>query len=223
MKKILPLLAVAALFAPSVAAQHWSVGAGAGPFVFGDFVERRFKVATPEGGPVQNVTLTVSAATRAGALIDIEREFADRWALRLEGSITDSELAVRDETLDDGVAIEAGDLSVVTLALPLVFRLNTRGAFRFHVRGGPAAAIYRIDTPATTPTSGETTETRTEYGLNLGGGVAWWLSDRFAIEGTISDTVTTSPFDEPAATVTQSTDVKRPHNVHTALGVRWRF
>lgn len=213
MKKLLPAaLALLALTLPATA-QNWSIGVGSGPFVFGDFTERTIRVGTPEGGG-DPVTLTLSAATRAGALVDIEREFADRWAARLEGSFTHSELSVRDESNDDGINLEAGGLDVTTLSLPLVFRINPNGALRFHVRGGPAMAMYRIE--ATDGTS----ETRNEWGLTVGGGAAWWLSERLAIEGNFSDTVTASPFEEQADA---DTDAKRPHNIHTTLGVRWRF
>lgn len=219
-KKILPLTAALVLLALPASAQNWSAGIGSGPFVFGDFLERRIRVGTPEGGS-DPVVLTLSAATRAGILADVERSFGDRWAVRLSGSFTRSHLSVRDESNDDGISIDRGDFDVSTFALPIVYRINPNGSFRFHVHGGPAMAMYKITTPATTVTE-ESSETRSEWGLEFGGGVAWWLSDRFAIEGTISDTVTTSPFEEDEDG-TPGVDAKRPHNVHTAVGVRWRF
>jgi hypothetical protein len=84
MKKLLPLAAALLAFTLPAAAQNWSVGVHTGPFIFGDFLERRIRVGTPEGG-ADPVTLTLSAATRAGAMVDIEREFADRWACAWKG------------------------------------------------------------------------------------------------------------------------------------------
>jgi opacity protein-like surface antigen len=221
MKKLLPLGAALLALSLSANAQEWSLGVGSGPFFFGDFEERRIRVGTPEGGG-DPVTLTLSAATRAGALIDIERSFADRWAVRLEGSFTHSSLSIRDESDDDGVHLDAGDLDVTTLALPIVFRINPNGAFRFHLHGGPAMAMYRVSSDDTATTAGET-ETSNEWGLLYGGGVAWWISDRFAVEANASDITTSSPFEDGDDEELPGVTTKRPHNVHTTLGIRWRF
>jgi opacity protein-like surface antigen len=220
MKKLLPLAAALFVVTLPASAQNWSIGIHTGPFIFGDFLERRIRVGTPEGG-ADPVTLTLSAATRAGAMVDIEREFADRWGVRLEGTFTRSKLSVRDESDSDGVSIDAGDLDVTTIALPLIFRINSKGSVRFHLHGGPAMAMYHIENPGTSSTVGNT-RTLTEWGATVGGGVAWWLNDRFAIEGNFSDTVTASPFEEQEGT-TQGIDAKRPHNIHTTAGLRWRF
>ncbi|HEX2835939.1 MAG TPA: outer membrane beta-barrel protein [Thermoanaerobaculia bacterium] len=217
MKKLLPLAAALLAFTLPATAQNWSLGVGSGPFFFGDFEERRIRVGTPEGGG-DPVTLTLSGATRAGALVDLERAFADRWAVRLEGSFTHSELSIRDESSDDGIHLDAGDLDVTTLALPLVFRINPNGAFRIHLHGGPAMAMYRVSAD---DEDGEATETSNEWGVLYGAGVAWWLSDRLAIEANASDITTSSPFEEDDELPGVTT--KRPHNVHTTLGVRWRF
>lgn len=213
MKKLLPLAAALFALALPATAQDWSLGVGSGPFFFGDFEERRIRVGTPEGGG-DPVTLTLSGATRAGALVDIERAFADRWAVRLEGSFTHSELSIRDESSDDGIHLDAGDLDVTTLALPLVFRINPNGAFRFHLHGGPAMAMYRMS-------SDDDSERSNEWGVLYGGGVAWWLSEQLAIEANASDITTSSPFEDDEET--PGVTAKRPHNVHTTLGVRWRF
>ncbi|MGN6186224.1 MAG: outer membrane beta-barrel protein [Thermoanaerobaculia bacterium] len=219
MKKLLPATAVLLAITFPATAQNWSLGVGSGPFFFGDFEERRIRVGTPEGG-ADPVTLTLSAATRAGALVDIEHGFADRWAVRLEGSFTHSKLSIRDESDDDGVHIDSGDLDVTTLALPLVFRINPNGAFRLHLHGGPAMAMYRVKSEATATQPSES-ETTNEWGVLYGGGVAWWISDQFAIEANASDITTSSPFEDDEDTPGVTT--KRPHNVHTTLGIRWKF
>jgi hypothetical protein len=221
MKKILPIAAALFAFALPLAAQNWSVGVGSGPFVFGDFTERHVRVSTPGGTPSDPLVLTLSAATRAGALVDIERSFADRWAVRAEGSFTSSELSVKDGNDDDGIHIDAGDLDVSTFSVPLVFRINPHGTFRGQIYAGPSVAMYKISTVATA-TQPSQSETHDEWGGTFGAGLSWWLSDRFAIEANASDTVTTSPFEEQEDS-SSKIDAKRPHNIHTALGVRWRF
>jgi hypothetical protein len=105
--------------------------------------------------------------------------------------------------------------------LPLVFRINRNGAFRFHVMGGPAMAVYRSEGPAASDPVFE--DTQNEWGVAFGGGVGWWLSDRFAIEGNLTDIITTSPFDEDDFPSSVNVEIPRPHNVHTTIGVRWAF
>ena len=78
MKKNLTMAAVALAMALPATAQNWNVGVHSGPFVFGDLVERRTRPAT--GTPTGIVTLTLSAATRAGLSVDVEHELAPRWA-----------------------------------------------------------------------------------------------------------------------------------------------
>jgi len=65
--------------------------------------------------------------------------------------------------------------------------------------------------------------TSNEWGVLFGGGVAWWISDRLAIEGNLTDIITTSPFSEMDDDDTPGITVKKPHNVHTTIGVRWRL
>ncbi|HKR63732.1 MAG TPA: outer membrane beta-barrel protein [Thermoanaerobaculia bacterium] len=203
-----------------LAADDWSLGIATGPFIFGDFYERRLRPVTTQGEPAEPVTLTLSAATRAGLNVDVERAFADRWAVRLEGTFTRAPLSIK-ESGDDGVEFDTGDIDVTTITLPLVFRINPHGTFRFDIHGGPAHAIYKTEPSATTPTvHGETNH---EWGITFGGGVAWWFSDRFAVEGNLTDIVTTSPYSELEDQNITGLDVKKPHNVHTTVGIRWRF
>ena len=50
-----------------------------------------------------------------------------------------------------------------------------------------------------------------------------WLNDRWAIEGTITDISTSSPFDRSDFPDVPGYSVPRPHNVHTTVGVRFKF
>jgi hypothetical protein len=201
-------------------AQEWSMGVGTGPFVFGDFVERRLRPVNSEG-PDEPIELALSAGTRAGLAVDIQHAFANRWAVGLEGTFTHAPLAIKDDR--DEVELDAGKMDVATFTLPVIFRINPRGSFRFHVMGGPAYAIYRTSAPSQSGVLSASDVTNKEWGMLFGGGVAWWMSDRFAIEGNLSDIVTTSPFSEMDDNDTPGITVKKPHNVHTTIGVRWRL
>jgi hypothetical protein len=217
------LLAVALLASTlPAAAQQWSVGVGSGAFVFGDFVERTMRAGTG-AGPGGSVTMVLTADTRAGLSVDVERALAPRWAVRFEGAFTSSPLAVGQQGDDDSVSVEAGEMDVTTFAAPLVFRINPRGAFRFHLMGGPAYAIYEIGGRSNVSGIVPIDETRREWGVVAGGGVAWWTSERFAVEANLSDIATTSPFEREDFPDVPGFNFPRPHNVHTTVGVRWRF
>lgn len=223
MKKKLTIAVALAVFALPLAAQDWSLGVGTGPFVFGDLLERRLRPGTGQG-PAEPTTITLTPATRAGLTVDLERTFSERWAVRFEGTLTRSPLTVRTEGDEgEGTRISAGDLDVLTLAVPLVFRINPRGAFRFHLLGGPAAAAYRVSEPELPQVDPAFSGTEYKWGIAFGGGVAWWLSDRFAIEANLTDTITGSPLDEDNFEDEPGVDVKRPHNAHGTLGIRWRL
>jgi len=219
MKKNLTIAALLLAVSLPATAQDWSLGVSSGPFVFGDFFERRVRVGNE--GPEGEQTIILSADTRAGLAVDLERSFSERWAIRFEGTFTRSPMTITQEGTTGEFELDAGDLDVTTIAVPLVFRINPNGAFRFYLLGGPAMAIYKLDAPASAQFSFE--DAQTEYGVAFGGGVAWWLSDRFAIEAKITDTITTSPLDEDDFDNTPGADVKNPHNGHGTLGVRWRF
>lgn len=204
-----------------LAAQDWSFGVATGPFVFGDFVKRTMRL-TNDQGPGEAITMVLSAAVRPGIAVDIERSLGERWAIRLEGTFTRAPLEAKQEGTD-GVSLEAADMNAATFMLPVIFRINPRGTFRFHLLAGPALAIYdaepRNGAPATLPVFAESQQ---EWGYAFGGGVGWWLSDRFAIEGNITDTITSSPFEGVYPDV-PGIEVPKPHNVHTTVGARWRF
>ena len=221
MRTPLPFLAALLLLTPSAYAQNWSVGAGTGPFVFGRFVERTSTIGTEVGSTT--TTSSLSAATRPGLDADIERDFGRWLGVRLAASWTYAPLRVKGSG-GSGVDIDAGHVGVTTLSLPLVLNLN-RGALRFHVMGGPAYALYhgnaRAGGGAGFPLfSGN----RGRAGWMAGGGAAWWWSHRFGVEGQISDTVTSSPFRvEDIATSGKGVKILRPQNVHTTVGIRYRF
>lgn len=221
MKKKLTIGLAVLLCALPATAQNWSIGVRSGAFVFGDFVERHVQPAAGEP-TVEPVTLTLSAKTRPGLSVDLERQFAPRWAVRLEGAFARAPLSVED-TSEDGTALPSGDLKVTTITLPLVFRINPRGSFRFHLFGGPAYAIYEFEPPersAGIPFAGTT---RTEWGAAAGAGMTWHIGQSFGLEAEISDVLTTSPFDRSDLPSGPGFDLPRPHNIHTTLGVRYRF
>jgi hypothetical protein len=220
MKTNLACAALLFTFALPLTAQDWSIGLGTGPFVFGDFVERTLRPANTEG-PTEPIELALSAGTRAGLSVDVQHAFADRWAVRLEGTFTRAPLAIKDDRNE--LELDAGEIDVATITLPVVFRINPRGAFRFHVMGGPAYAMYETSAPAQGGDLSPSDRTNNEWGVLFGGGVAWWMSDRFAIEGNLTDIITTSPFSEMDDDDTPGITVKKPHNVHTTIGVRWRL
>jgi opacity protein-like surface antigen len=223
MMKKLALFALALALPLPLAAQDWSIGASTGPFVFGDFVERTVRIGTGEG-PTGTQTLVLTAGTRAGLALDIERNISDRWAVRLEGTFTNAPLRLEQAgTGGDGSEIDAGDLDVSTFMLPVVFRINRSGAFRFHVMAGPALALYRGNAPDTAGAQPVFDGTQSEWGVAYGGGVGWWMSERFAIEGNLTDIITSSPFDRDNFATATRVDIPRPHNVHTTVGVRWKF
>ena len=222
MKKVFLFALLPLLLSPQALGDAWSLGVHTGPFVFGDFVERTLRLGTGEG-PADISTLTLSAGTRAGLAVDLERSFSDRFGARLEASFTRSSLSVKT-SLNEGVDIEAGDLDVTTVMLPLIWRINPRGTFRFHVMGGPAYAMYEIERRAPAPGGLPLFEgTRNEWGIAGGGGVGWWFSDSFAVEGQLVDIITSSPFERDDFPANATIEIQRPHNVHTTVGVRWRF
>lgn len=218
-KLLLALLLVAA----PAEAQNWSIGVSTGPFVFGHFVERTTRVSTGEGSATQVSTL--SAATRPGLSVDLERRLGDRFAVRLEGTFSRAPLAIKGTSRqDEPVEIPAGDIDVTTLMLPLVVRINPNGTFRFHVMGGPAAAAYRVtNRPNAAGTIPVFRGTRTEYGVAVGAGMAWQWTDTFAVEVNITDINTSSPFRLDEIGGLGRVEIERPDNLHSTLGLRYRF
>ena len=214
----LPLLFALALPA---AAQEWSVGGGTGAFVYGDFV-RRTLLPTTGNGSASPTQIKLTGKTRPGVLADIERDFSDRFAIRLEGSFTHARVAVRDEGGSE-VGIDAGKLDVSTFMLPLVFRINPHGSLRFHLLGGPAYAMYRVRQTVGTSQIPLFRGSRNRWGFAGGAGAAWWFGNRLAAEGQVTDIDTASPFEKSDFAAAALVKIPRTHNVHTTLGLRYRF
>ena len=216
MRRAMQLFALCLLTATTATAQNWSVGGGTGAFVFGDFVKRTDTLGN-ETGSAKSVT-TLSAATRPGVAADVERDFGRWLGIRLGAAWTYAPLRA------SGVNIDAGHIGVTTFVLPAVVNLN-RGAFRVHLMAGPAYALYHANARGGGGTGFPLFNgTRGRAGGMAGGGVAWWWSHRFGLEGEISDTVTASPF--RLADITPSAKgvrIERPQNVHTTVGIRYRF
>ena len=211
------LLLPATLFA-----QSESFGLGAGPFIFGHFVERTNRIGNETDSSI--VRSTLSAATRVGVTADFEHDLNSWLAVRLQGTFTHAPLKVKTRSGNTGVQLNAGTMNVTTVALPFVVRLNRRGSFRFHLMAGPAWAMYDAKPAAGVHSSGVFEGTRDRWGVEAGGGVSWWLSDRVAVSGEIADIYTSSPFersDLPA--LTTGVDIPRTHNIHTTAGIRYRF
>ncbi len=205
--------------APVVLADDWSLAVGTGPFVFGKFVSRTSRIATETS--VSTTTLRLTAATRPGLAVDVERTFSDRWGARLEGTFVESKLSVRGS--GSGVHLDAGRMDVTSWALPLVFTINPHGSVNLQIFGGPAFAQYHIHAMSNgslQPFNGS----RGRAGGMAGADVQWWLRHAFAIEAKAQDIVTASPFERDDFPVkTTGLKIAKPHNVHTTLGIRWRF
>jgi outer membrane protein with beta-barrel domain len=209
-------------FALPAAAQQWSAGVGTGAFHFGDFV-RRTVLPTTGNGSGSPSTLKLTGKTRPGLSVDVERRLSDRFAVRVEGAFTQARVAVRDSGGSE-VGIDAGKLDVTTLMAPLVIRINPHGSLRFHVMGGPAYAMYHVRRRTAGSTQLALFEgTRNRWGLAAGIGAGWWFSNRVAVEAQVTDIDTASPFERSDFGPSALVKIPRTHNVHSTLGVRWRF
>jgi hypothetical protein len=208
-------------FALPAAADEWSIGGGTGAFVFGDFVRRTLLPTTGNGNgsPTQ---LKLTGKTRPGILADVERDFSDRFAVRLEGSFTNARVAVRDSGGSE-VGLDAGKIDVSTFMLPLVVRINPHGSFRFHLLGGPAYAIYQVKRTTGTTQVPLFAGSRNRWGFAGGAGVDWWFGPKLAAEGQVTDIDTASPFEKSDFAAAALVKIPRTHNVHTTVGLRWRF
>jgi len=221
MRKSLLLLPLLLAVAMPAAAQRWSVGIGAGPFVFGKFATRTSAIGAEQGG--STTTSRLSAATRPGVAADIGRDFGRWLGIQFGASWTYAPLQLKGSGTN-GVTFDAGHIGVTTFSAPLVVHLN-RGSIRLHLMGGPAYALYHGYRRSSAGTSDALfTGTRGRLGGIAGGGVTWRMNDRFGIEGEISDTITASPFHvADVAPTSQGVHISRPQNVHTTVGIRYHF
>jgi len=221
MRNSLHFLAALLLATTPLHAQNWSVGVGTGPFVFGRFVEKTSAIGTETG--TTTTTARLSAATRPGLEADLERDFGRWLGVRVGAAWTYAPLRVKGPG-GAGIDIDAGHIGVTTISVPLLLNLN-RGALRFHLMAGPAYALYHGNARGGGGTGFPLFEgTRGRAGAMAGGGVAWWWSNRFGVEGEITDTVTASPFRlEDVTPSAKGVRTVRPQNVHTTVGLRYRF
>jgi hypothetical protein len=224
--KSLALALLLALLSFPLSAQDWSLGVASGPFLFGKFAERSQLAGTVDDRTILKTSL--SASTRAGLEVDLQRRLNDYFAVRFQASFTDAPLAIKTSSggPSSGVPLDAGKLRITTFAVPLVVQINPHGAFRFHLLAGPAYANYDFRRAAGATTTGSLlTGSRGRMGGAAGAGLAWWWSDRFAVEGQVLDVVTPSPLKESEfSTVTsRNVHIPKPQNVHTTVGIRYRF
>lgn len=220
-------LLLATLPAP-VLGQDWIGSVSSGPFVFGDFAER--KATIDLGDDSVEVTTTLSADTRAGLMIDIERLLNDRFAIRLEGTATRAPMSAKtlssdDDPSGDGVTIDIGDLDVLSIAAAAVYRFNRGGALRPYLLGGPAWVTYEMDDEDETGVEPLFEGSRGRVGALVGAGVEWWWSPQLAIRAELADIYTDSPLERRDFRGNPSSrlQIDNTHNVHTNLGVRYRF
>ena len=218
------ILAVFIAFIASTAyAERWSIGGGAGPFIFGHLVERSITLHNETASATTRTRL--SAETRAGVEADLERDISRRFAIRIEGSWVDAPLRIKSASGNQGTSIDAGHLNLTTIVVPLVFRINPNGAFRFHVMGGPAYAFYNLHRRDAAGTAlSFFNGTRSQWGGVGAVGVGWWWSRNFGVEWQAQEIVTSSPFrtaDFGAAA--QGIHIPKPRNGHTTIGIRYRF
>ena len=218
LRAVLPLMLLCTLPAT---AQGWSIGAGTGPFAFGKFAVRTLRPSTEQTGTAVS-QVKLSASVRPGAVFDVQYDFNNRLALRLQATFTESPLAIKPES-GGGVALNAGHIDVTTLTLPLLININPHGRLRFHIEGGPAYAIYHIKREFTSGVVSPFQGTRGRWGGAAGAGVMWWWSNRFGVEGEVLDIVTSSPLRKSDFVGSASISIPKPQNEHVTIGIRWRI
>ncbi|HMC20869.1 MAG TPA: hypothetical protein VKL19_03385 [Thermoanaerobaculia bacterium] len=223
MQKTFLALAIVAIWSTTARSEAWSLGIATGPFIFGHFLQRTVTINNETGSAT--TTSRLSAATRAGAAVDVERHLNDWLAVRLEGTWTRAPLRIKSKSGDQGVTIDAGRLNVTTFVVPLVVQFNRKGALRFQVMGGPAYALYDVHRRAGGGTTFALFEgTRARWGGAGAVGAAWWWNSRFSLEWQAREIITTSPFRvSDVASSPQGIRIPKPHNGHTTIGIRYRF
>lgn len=221
------VLACVLMLSPGLApAGDWSVGVSAGPFFFGRFAESQITIVNGES--IVRISRSLTAKTRAGLLLDVERSFNDRVSIRFDAAINEAPLSITtddDDTPDDGTSLEAGEMRVTTLSIPLVFRFNRAGTFRPYLLAGLSYALYDFRPEELSRSLPLFEGTRGRMGATVGGGLDWRLSDRLAIFGQTSDIYTKAPLsdDDFTGPRPRTYSIENPHNVHTSVGLRYSF
>lgn len=219
-KALLALL----LLPASIHAQKWAVGAASGPFVFGNFAESEARIANQL--ETIKVEHALSAETRAGLMFGVERFFNDRLSIRLEGTAARAPLALKSARQNESATeVGLGDMDVFTLALPVTFRFNRGGRFRPFLAAGPAGAAYDFKPDQSSRVVPLFRGTRLRAGGIAGGGVEWWISERWLIRAEVSDIVTRSPLklSDFSGPPPPQVDISAPNNVHSVIGAWYRF
>ena len=221
------LFVFALMLSPALAgAGEWTVGASAGPFFSGRFAESQVTIVNGES--TVRISRSLTAKTRAGLLLDVERRFNDRVSFRFEAGINEAPLSIStddDDTPDDGTSLEAGEMRVMTFSIPLVFRFNRAGSLRPYILAGPAYSLYDFEPNQSTGSVPIFDGTRGRLGATAGAGLDWWLSDRLAIFAQTSDIYTRAPLnaDDFEGPRPRSYSIENPHNVRTSVGLRYSF
>lgn len=220
-------LSLLLLTAAPLSAGDWRINLGTGPFVFGNLAEKKSTISNSE--QTVHITSSISAATRPGASVDLERDLNSRFSLRLGSTFTRSPVAVKtkssnDDPSSDGVNLDVGDLNVTTLDLAAVFRFNSGGSLRPYIFAGPGYAIYNMKSEPDGPDP-LFEGTRGRLGAVAGAGLEWWWRENFAVRAELSDVYTQallkrSDFSGPTP---ESLELSKPHNVHTVFGITYRF
>lgn len=204
----------------------WVVSVGTGPFVFGSFAEHRERISV--GGVSENLRHSVSAATRAGALVEVEYRMTGRLSLRTEATFTRSPLSIKTMADDDdpdseGVTLDIGDLDVTTIALAVAYHFNVADNLLAYVAGGPAYAIYDLDPQPEADALFE--GSRGRFGGLAAVGMEWWFNPNWRLRAEVADIITESPLERSdfGAPPPPTLEIDSPHNVHTSFGVGFRF
>jgi opacity protein-like surface antigen len=229
MKAAVLLLILTSLIARPLTGADWTLGLGGGAFFWGDFVERHATI-TNEFETIEHVS-TLSAATRPGVALTLDRSFNQRFAIRFEANAARSPLAIKSGSSSsdpngESVSLRIGDMNVYSMTLAAKWRFNRGGALRPYLFGGPAWAIYQVERNEESGAIPIFEGSRGRLGIHGGAGLEWWLSRRLAIRGEISDIYTESPIemeDFEAPVPRERLEINRPHNIHTTLGLAWRF
>lgn len=209
-------------------ASDWTIGAATGPFVFGHFAERSVTIGS--GETRRRIRYALSAETRPGVKLGLQRDFNDRVSMRLEGSFVNAPLAIKTGSDSDRPASETGSLQiarmrVTSVALPLVVRINRRGALRPFLGGGPTFVMYETERRSQSALLPLFAGKRSQAGLDLIVGIEWSISRSFSLEGDLRDSITRSPFrkEDLQTSPALSRGLPSVHNLHSTIGLRYRF